>query len=120
MREAALTGGTGKAHLDGLDDPGAPSDVTSIGSLSPRSFISSKNAMTVSASSLKPAKTRRYTFLKHYPPEDCVIGALSDSLKLMAGWVLRWLSAVPTRLRQRLDVLLEFIVLLCILKTLST
>jgi hypothetical protein len=29
----------------------------------------------------------------------------------MAGWVLRWLSAVRTRLRQRLDLLLEFIVL---------
>jgi hypothetical protein len=32
-------------------------------------------------------------------------------VKLMAGWVLRWLSAVRTRLRQRLDLLLEFIVL---------
>jgi hypothetical protein len=29
----------------------------------------------------------------------------------MAGWVLQWLSAVRTRLRQRLDLLLEFIVL---------
>jgi hypothetical protein len=29
----------------------------------------------------------------------------------MAGWVLRWLSAVRTRLDQRLDLLLEFIVL---------
>jgi hypothetical protein len=29
----------------------------------------------------------------------------------MAGWVLRWLSAVRTRLRRRLDLLLEFIVL---------
>jgi len=29
----------------------------------------------------------------------------------MAGWVLRWLSAVRTRLGQRLDLLLEFIVL---------
>ena len=29
----------------------------------------------------------------------------------MAGWVLRWLSAVRTRRRQRLDLLLEFIVL---------
>jgi hypothetical protein len=28
-----------------------------------------------------------------------------------AGWVLRWLSTVRTRLRQRLDLLLEFIVL---------
>jgi hypothetical protein len=50
-------------------------------------------------------------FSKHYPPENYVIGALSDSLKLMAGWVLRWLSAVRTRLRQRLDLLLEFIAL---------
>ena len=30
-------------------------------------------------------------------------------LKLMAGWVLRWLSAVRARLRQRLEPLLEFI-----------
>jgi hypothetical protein len=44
-------------------------------------------------------------YSKHYPPENYVIGALSDSLKLMAGWVLRWLSAVRTRLRRRLDVL---------------
>ena len=29
----------------------------------------------------------------------------------MAGWVFRWLSTVRTRLRQRLDLLLEFIVL---------
>src|SRR6516162_6304708 len=29
----------------------------------------------------------------------------------MAGWVLRWLSAVRTRLGQHLDLLLEFIVL---------
>jgi hypothetical protein len=29
----------------------------------------------------------------------------------MAGWVLRWLSGVRTRLRQRRDLLLEFIVL---------
>ena len=29
----------------------------------------------------------------------------------MAGWVLRWLSAVRTRLRQRLELLLEFIAL---------
>src|SRR5215468_9232612 len=50
-------------------------------------------------------------YSKHYPPENYVIRALSDSLKLMAGWVLRWLSAVRTRLRQRLDLLLEFIVL---------
>ena len=50
-------------------------------------------------------------FSNHYPPENYVIWAISDSLKLMAGWVLRWLSAVRTRLRQRLDLLLEFIVL---------
>jgi hypothetical protein len=50
-------------------------------------------------------------FSKHYPPENYVIGALSDSLKLMAGWVLRWLSAVRTRLSQLLELLLEFIVL---------
>jgi hypothetical protein len=50
-------------------------------------------------------------FSKHYPPENCVIGALSDSLKLTVGWVLRWFSAVRTQLRQRLDLLLEFIVL---------
>jgi putative transposase len=29
----------------------------------------------------------------------------------MAGWVLQWLSTVRTRLRRRLDLLLEFIVL---------
>ena len=29
----------------------------------------------------------------------------------MAGWVLRWLSAVRARLRQRLDLLVEFIAL---------
>jgi hypothetical protein len=39
------------------------------------------------------------------------MGALSDSLDLMAGWVLRWLSGVRTRLRQRRDLLLEFIIL---------
>jgi len=50
-------------------------------------------------------------FSKHYPPGNYVIGALSDSLELMAGWVLRWLSAVRTRPGQRLDLLLEFIVL---------
>jgi hypothetical protein len=48
---------------------------------------------------------------KHYPPENYVIGPISDSLELMAGWVLQWLSAVRMRLRQRLDLLLEFIVL---------
>src|ERR1700757_2746807 len=50
-------------------------------------------------------------FSKHYPPENCVLGALSDSLKLTVGCVLRWFSAVRTQLRQRLDLLLEFIVL---------
>ena len=50
-------------------------------------------------------------FPKHYPPENYVIEALSDSLELMAGSVLRWLSAMRTRLGQRLDLLLEFIVL---------
>jgi hypothetical protein len=44
-------------------------------------------------------------YSKHYPPENYVTGALSDSLKLMAGWVLGWLSAVRTRLRKRLDLL---------------
>jgi hypothetical protein len=53
----------------------------------------------------------RCGFSKHYPPENYVIGALSDSLKLMVGWVLRWLSAVRTRIRQNLDILFEFIVL---------
>jgi hypothetical protein len=33
------------------------------------------------------------------------------TLELMAGWILRWLSAVRARLRQRLDLLLEFIAL---------
>jgi hypothetical protein len=37
-------------------------------------------------------------FSKHCPPENYVIGTLSDSLEHMAGWVLRWLSAVRTRL----------------------
>ena len=50
-------------------------------------------------------------FSKHYPLGNYVIGALSDSLELMAGWVFRWLSAVRTRLGQRLDLLLKFIVL---------
>jgi len=44
-------------------------------------------------------------------PENYVIEAISDSLQPMAGWILRWLSALRTRLRQRLDLLLEFIVL---------
>ena len=50
-------------------------------------------------------------FSKHYPPENYVIRALSDSLKPKAEWVLLWLSALRTRLRQRLDLLLEFIAL---------
>jgi hypothetical protein len=53
----------------------------------------------------------RCAFSKHYSPENYVIGAISDSQKLMAGWVLRWLSAVRTRLRQHRNLLLEFIVL---------
>jgi hypothetical protein len=55
--------------------------------------------------------SRRCAFSKHYPPGNYVLGALSDSLNLMAGWVLRWLSGVRTRLRERRDLLLEFIVL---------
>jgi len=43
--------------------------------------------------------------------ENYVIGPISDSLELMAGWVLQSLSAVRMRLSQRLDLLLEFIVL---------
>jgi hypothetical protein len=50
-------------------------------------------------------------FSKHHPPGNYVIEAISDSLKPMAGWVLRWLSTVRTRLCQRIDLLLEFIVL---------
>ena len=46
--EAALTGGTRKTDLvDRLDDTGAPPEVTSSESLSPRSFMFSKNAVTV-------------------------------------------------------------------------
>jgi hypothetical protein len=45
------------------------------------------------------------------PPENYVIGAISHSLKFMTGWVLRWLSIVRTRLRQRLDRGMQFIVL---------
>jgi hypothetical protein len=48
-----------------------------------------------------PAAKGTCAFSKHYPPENYVIGALSDSLDLMAGWVLRWLSGVRTWLRQR-------------------
>jgi hypothetical protein len=64
------------------------------------------NNRTPIASAVDPC-----AFSKHYPPENYVIGAISDSPKLMAGWVLQWLSTVRTRLRQRLDLLLEFIVL---------
>jgi hypothetical protein len=39
-----------------------------------------------------------------YHPENYVIGAISDSLTVMAGWVLRRLSAVRTRLHQRVDL----------------
>src|SRR6476646_5219109 len=48
--------------------PGAPSEVTSCGSLRPRRFMSSKNAVTVSASSFDPAircsSTRRPSTVK--------------------------------------------------------
>jgi hypothetical protein len=60
---------------------------------------------------------------KHDPPENYVIGALSESVKLMAGLVLQWFSAVRTRLRWPLDLLLEFIVLrrqLAVLQRTST
>jgi hypothetical protein len=50
-------------------------------------------------------------FSKRYPPANFAVRTLSDSLKAMTGWVLRWLSAVRTRFRQRRDLLLEFIVL---------
>jgi hypothetical protein len=69
------------------------------------------SALTSPTCRESPVEGQACAFSKHYPPENYVIGALSDSLKLMAGWVLRWLSAVRTRLRQRLDLLLEFIVL---------
>jgi hypothetical protein len=48
---------------------------------------------------------------KRYPPENFAVRALSDSLKAMMGWVLRWLSAVRTRFCRRCDLLLEFIAL---------
>ena len=50
-------------------------------------------------------------FSKSYPPQNYVIRALSDSLKPMTGWVLQRLSAVRMGLRQRRDLLLEFIAL---------
>jgi hypothetical protein len=56
-------------------------------------------------------RTHHCAFSKHYPAENYVIGALSDSLDLMVRWVLRWLSGVRTRLRKRRDLLVEFIVL---------
>jgi hypothetical protein len=56
-------------------------------------------------------RTGGCAFSKHYPPENYVTGGLSDSLNLMERWVLRWLRAVRARLRQRLDLLVEFIAL---------
>jgi hypothetical protein len=50
-------------------------------------------------------------FSKPYPLENYAIPGLSDILKFMTGWVLQWLSAAWTRLGQRRDLLLEFIVL---------
>src|SRR5262245_7587947 len=59
-------------------------------------------------------------FLDHHCPEhsqniihlrNCVVGASSDSLKFMTAWGLRSLSGARERLRQRRDLLLEFIVL---------
>jgi hypothetical protein len=50
-------------------------------------------------------------FSKPYPLENYVIPGLSDIVKFMTGWVLRWLSATWTRLGQRRDLLLEFIAL---------
>src|SRR5262249_21833221 len=50
-------------------------------------------------------------FSKPYPPEKLCRWALSDSLKFMTAWGLQWLSRVRERLRQRRDLLLEFIVL---------
>ena len=44
-------------------------------------------------------------------PRNCVVGASSDSLKFMTAWGLQWLSGARERLRQRRDLLLEFIVL---------
>src|SRR5262245_18835607 len=44
-------------------------------------------------------------------PRNCVVGASSDSLKFMTAWGLQWLSGARQRLRQRRDLLLEFIVL---------
>ena len=53
----------------------------------------------------------RCAFSKHYPPENYVIGHYGIALSSWRPGSLRWLSAVRTRLRQRLDLLLEFIVL---------
>ena len=50
-------------------------------------------------------------FSKSYPPEKLCRLAMSDSLKFMTAWGLQWLSGVRERLRQRRDLLLEFIVL---------
>jgi hypothetical protein len=67
-----------------------------------------------SSAFLVALRSRRRTICassKRYPPENFAVRALSDSLKAMMGWVLRWLSAVRTRFRRRRDLLLEFIVL---------
>jgi hypothetical protein len=57
-----------EAEAQGLMMPAAPSEVTSSGSFRPRLFMSSKNAVTVSASSLEPAimcsSTRRPSIVK--------------------------------------------------------
>ena len=83
----------------------------------PLTFLGRRLSFRPARSSVAPTK---YTsslscatcaFSKHYPAENYVIGALSDSPDLMVRWVLRWLSGVRTRLRQRRDLLLEFIVL---------
>ena len=49
MGKAALPGRAREAHLDCLDDAGVPSEVTSSGSVRPRPFMASKNAVTVSS-----------------------------------------------------------------------
>jgi hypothetical protein len=63
-----------------------------------------------SRSSANWARLNACAFSKHYPPENYVIGHCRKP-RAMTGWVLRWLSAVRTRLSHRLDLLLEFIVL---------
>src|SRR6185437_4583574 len=69
MRQATLSGAArGKQISIALMMPGAPSEVTRSGSFRPRLFMSSKNAVTVSASSLEPAimcsSTRRPSMVK--------------------------------------------------------